>query len=169
MIPTPPVDPLSRVKAGQRLKWVVQSHKAKRAGPHYDLRFGSREMGGLYSWALPKSRLPDKPGEAVLAIQQPIHSYDYGDFTGTLRTGRGAGEVTMADTGQVSILEASPDRIRFSLVHSKTPVDYVLARRKDDKWILINVTQGRPRERHQAGAEDTGCTRAWALQALHCG
>jgi hypothetical protein len=127
---------------GQQLKWVIQRHNARRAGLHGDLRFGSPEVGGLYSWAIPKNRFPTKPGESVLALRQPIHRYEYGDFEGTIESGRGAGDVAIQDSGKVVITDAGPDRIRFALLHTRNPQEYALLRKKDNTWFLVNTTSG---------------------------
>jgi hypothetical protein len=66
---------LSKVKPGELLDYIVQHHLARRAGPHYDVRFGSPQTG-LYSWAVRKG-LPGPggkhPGGKHLAAQQPVH------------------------------------------------------------------------------------------------
>jgi hypothetical protein len=66
---------LSKVKPGELLDYIVQHHQARRAGPHYDVRFGTPETG-LYSWAVRKG-LPGPggkhPGGKHLAVQQPVH------------------------------------------------------------------------------------------------
>lgn len=52
------------------LPYVVQLHKARRAGTHYDVRFGPDQ---LYSWAT-KKELPG-PGKKTLLFQQPLHCF----------------------------------------------------------------------------------------------
>lgn len=49
----------------------IQSHKAKRAGPHFDLRLNDPKTSHAYSWAV--RNLP-APGEKTLAIEQPTHT-----------------------------------------------------------------------------------------------
>jgi hypothetical protein len=130
-------DPAS-VRAGQLLDWVVQRHKARRAGEHYDVRFGTPESG-LYSWAVRKG-VPG-PGKKHLAVQQPLHEYAYKDFRGEIPSGYGAGTVTTHDTGHVLVTKVTPNGIHFSTAHRRFPERFVLTRGKDaKKWLLINTT-----------------------------
>lgn len=135
-------DPISGLTAGQIADWVVQKHKAERAGEHYDIRFGTPETG-LYSWASRKG-LP-QPGEKRLAVQQPIHSHGYKDFAGTIREGYGKGEVERHDLGKVLVTKTAPDAIHFSTAHRRFPERYVLIRPKTGKnWLMLNTTKTQP-------------------------
>src|SRR4051794_21548218 len=96
---------LGRLQAGQLLDWVVQHHLARRAGPHYDVRFGTPETG-LYSWAARKG-LPE-PGQRHLAVQQPVHRHSYRNFEGSIPPGYGWGEVRKHDEGQVLVTRTGP-------------------------------------------------------------
>jgi len=64
---------LAKLQQGQLLDLIIQAHNAQRAGPHFDFRLGSPELG-LYSWATRKE-LP-KPGERPIGFyRQPVHCF----------------------------------------------------------------------------------------------
>lgn len=119
--------------------WVIQHHKAQRAGPHYDIRIGN-PYGMLMSWA---SRYLPSPGEKRLAIQQPLHEGQYADFEGELTSRYGKGTVKKHDRGQVLITEVRPDLIKFVVAHKKQPEQYVLkkvGKMGSKAWLMINTT-----------------------------
>lgn len=114
---------LSKLPVGLLLEYVVQRHKARRAGKHDDLRIGNED--GLHSWAIPKG-MP-KPGEKVLAVHQPIHDYSYRDFEGDIPENEyGAGTVEMADRGKAMVLKNEPDKINFTTAHRKNQEFFTL-------------------------------------------
>jgi len=137
------------------LEWVVQEHKARRAGRHLDVRFG--EPGGkpsLYSWAT-KKELP-KPGDRpVMLFQQPLHTGTYADFKGTIPSGYGAGTVNTHDRGKMIVTEASPEKIKFVTIHKGEPEYFTMIRRsgrptgdatsrqrqtQGGSWLMFNST-----------------------------
>ena len=132
------------------LRYVVQRHLARRAGPHYDIRFGPDD---LYSWAT-KKELP-KPGEKTMVYQQPLHKGEYAHFEGTLTHGYGAGTVKTHDKGQVIVQHADPNKIKFSVIHHKFPETYTMirysgapktpqterqAQTQGGSWLMMNTT-----------------------------
>jgi len=130
---------LSKVAPGQLLDWIVQRHRARRAGEHYDVRMGSPEMG-LFSWAVRKG-MP-QPGQKHLAIRQPLHEHGYKSFEGEIPSGYGAGHVSKHDEGRVLITKVSPTSIHFTTAHHRYPERYLLTRGADpNKWLLINTTK----------------------------
>jgi DNA ligase D-like protein (predicted 3'-phosphoesterase) len=134
---------LSKLPVGQLLNYVVQHHKADRAGPHYDVRLGNEDTG-LYSWASRKG-IPQK-GEKRLAVQQPLHDAAYGSFAGTIPEGYGKGTVSLHDTGKALITKVEPDKIHFTLAHRRYPERFVLVKpkggigQKEQNWLLMNTT-----------------------------
>lgn len=111
---------------------AVQLHKARRAGPHYDLRFVDPATSHAHSFAVPKARLPSKKDRMLLAIQQPTHRADYAlNFEGTIPEGQyGAGEVTMPIKERVQITRGGPRQIRFR----RGDQEYVLFRTEGNRW-----------------------------------
>jgi len=129
---------LSNINIGQLVDWIVQKHDAERAGTHYDVRFGTPESG-LYSWAARKG-LP-KPGEKNLAVQQPLHSYDYKDFEGRIEEGYGKGNVKKQDSGEILLTDVSPNKINFTTGSKRFPERFSLVRTgKGKNWLLLNTT-----------------------------
>jgi len=137
------------------LKYVVQSHKAQRAGQHYDIRFGPDQghKPTLLSWATRK--LPAEPGEKRMVFQQPLHTGAYADFEGEIVSGYGKGTVKTHDKGAVMVTKVSPNKISFVVLHKKHPETFTLvrksgrpitpktareARSQGGTWLMINTT-----------------------------
>ena len=128
-------------REGQGLMdYIVQRHDAERAGRHYDIRFGDKDLG-LLSWAARKG-LPE-PGNKHLAVQQPVHSHGYRDFEGTIPEGYGKGTVSTHDKGQALITKVTPESVHFTTAHQRHPERYTLARPKgwgNRDWLMMNTT-----------------------------
>ena len=124
--------------------FVVQFHRARRSGPHFDVRIGTPGTG-LFSWAT-RHALPE-PGFRRALFRQPLHSHDYGSFEGNLPVGGyGAGQVKIHRKGQVLITKIKPGLVEFTTADKRHPERFKLLRPagwKDDDWLLINTT---PRE-----------------------
>lgn len=116
----------------------IQSHKADRAGQHFDLRLNDPETNHAYSWAI--RSLPG-PGEKVLAVEQPTHSKDYMGWSGIIESGYGKGTVDSVFHDKVEVLDSSPDRITFNVYGPSQKVSrYVLMRTDEKQWLLYNYT-----------------------------
>jgi len=141
---------LKRLPLNRSLRWVVQEHRAKRAGKHYDVRLGDKM---LFSWAT-KKELPE-PGQRISVFQQPLHKGEYADFEGEILSGYGAGTVRTKDKGSVLVTKVKPDQINFTVTHRKFPEMYTLVRRsgppakpkterekktQGGTWLMINTT-----------------------------
>lgn len=93
-------------------KYTIHEHKARRAGLHLDLRL--QKGNDVYSFALPKSQLPD--GKKIfLAILSHV---DYNDlsalsFVGTISSGYGAGSLSIRETGTYKIIEWPSDNSKI--------------------------------------------------------
>ena len=133
-----------KLQAPQTMEFVTQLHNAKKAGPHIDLRIGDTTSGIAHSWALPKVIVP-KPGEKVLAIQQPDHSIHYMDFRGLIGKGYGAGTVKAMDRLQTEVHHSEPGKMKFRLERGGGVEEFVLRRTskkpRGTKWLLQNVTK----------------------------
>ena len=127
------------LKPGQFATLVIQEHHAKRAGKHYDIRLGTPELG-LFSWSSRKF-LPDI-SDKILAIQQPLHDYDYKDYVGPIEAGYGAGDVRKVLETSVLVTNVTPDSISFTTAEERLPSRFTLVRDKRDprRWYLINNT-----------------------------
>jgi DNA polymerase Ligase (LigD)/Helicase conserved C-terminal domain/SNF2-related domain len=132
-----------KLRVGQMLDYVIQHHKAERAGPHYDVRFGNKDTG-LLSWAARKG-VPE-PGQKHLAVQQPLHRHGYKDFEGNIESGYGKGTVKKHDEGQILLTKVTPHSIHFSTASGRYPERFTLARPKgwDRNWLLMNTTPRAP-------------------------
>jgi len=127
---------------GQLTDWVVQHHLARRAGPHYDVRFGTPQTG-LYSWAVRKG-LP-LPGARHLAVQQPTHEHGYKDFEGEIPGGYGAGKVKKHQAGNILITKIDPNAVHFTTAQGRFPERFTLVKPKAGRnWLLINTTPTQP-------------------------
>lgn len=126
---------LSKIKPGDVHDFIIQKHKAQRAGTHFDVRFGSPSTG-LYSWAT-KKELP-QPGKPITLFQQPIHSFKYKDFEGVIPKGYGAGSVEKYKEDKVLINAVTPDAIHLTLSSKQQPERYALLKPKDGSkdWLL---------------------------------
>jgi len=134
------VGDLSKIQAGQLLDFVIQRHAARRAGEHYDVRFGDPTMGA-FSWATRKE-LPSA-GKRIALFRQPLHHHGYMPFQGTLRGGYGAGTVRTHQKGKILVTRVSPNRISFTLAGQRYPERFALIRPRsfaDKAWLLVNTT-----------------------------
>lgn len=134
-------EPARKLKPGQLVDYVVQKHDTKRkpGRPHLDLRLGSPETG-LFSWAVPKGKLP-KPGEKKLAPQTQVHDYEYRTYEGDIGKGYGAGHVRREDLGRAIITNTTPNTVSFTLADSRVPTRYSLIHMNTGNgkdWLLIN-------------------------------
>jgi bifunctional non-homologous end joining protein LigD len=135
-----------RAKAGKKLRFVIQKHRATRL--HYDFRL---EAGGvLASWAIPKGPTFD-PKERRLAMHVEDHPMDYRTFEGIIPKGNyGAGEVIVWDEGTYELAEGTDPvkeigkgKIKFIMHGKKMHGEFTLVRIKGresesgDPWLLI--------------------------------
>lgn len=143
----------SKLPVNELVDLVIQLHKARRAGQHYDVRIGNKDTG-LLSWATRKG-LPD-PGKRHALFQQPVHSYDYKDFQGEIPEGYGAGTVSTHRNGRVLVTSVKPGLITFTTGDERYPQRYSLVRTKDDNWLAINNTPTKPVEYEKAHYKSIG-------------
>jgi bifunctional non-homologous end joining protein LigD len=128
--------------------FVVQKHKARRAGLHWDFRLEHNDV--LWSWAVRKGPSLD-PADKRIAVHVEDHPLDYADFEGTIPDGNyGAGTVETWDRGTWEPL-IDPDKglrdgeIKFVLSGKRLHGKFTLVRLKpkpeqrsrQDNWLLI--------------------------------
>ena len=111
------VGDLSKLKPGL-VDFVIQHHKADKAGPHFDVRLGTPETG-LYSWAT-KHELPE-PGARRALFQQPVHTHEYAGFEGEIPSGYGKGTVATKRRGEILVTSVAADKIEFTTADKKHP------------------------------------------------
>jgi bifunctional non-homologous end joining protein LigD len=136
--------------------FVVQKHKAHRAGLHWDFRL--EHDGVLWSWAVRKGPSLD-PTDKRIAVHVEDHPLDYADFQGTIPDGQyGAGTVETWDRGTWEPL-LDPDEglrdgeIKFVLSGKRLHGKFTLVRLKpkpdqrgrQDNWLLIKGHDGEER------------------------
>jgi len=145
---------IHKLITGKELPFVIQRHLAERAGPHYDVRFGTRPdaQAPLVSFATKKDW--PGPGGKTMLFQQPLHSGQYADFEGEITHGYGKGTVKTHEKGKLIVTQADKDKIKFVLAHKKFPETYTLIRKsgpprpkterqratQGGSWLLINTT-----------------------------
>jgi DNA ligase D-like protein (predicted 3'-phosphoesterase) len=114
--------------------FVVQAHKARRAGLHYDFRL---EMDGvLKSWAFRKQP-PEDSGLRRLGILQVDHELSYASFEGEITDGYGAGTVEIWDKGEYELIELKPEKkIEFELNGQRLKGRYIMVS-TDRGWLLF--------------------------------
>lgn len=121
----------------QQVDYVIQEHKAKKAGLHYDFRIALQ--GKALSWAT-KKLFPTQPGSSIALFRQPDHTVEYMSFSGTLPEGYGAGSVRVMEKGKVGVVESDPRKIRFVITTKKGNNEYLLINTNSDTWLLKNVS-----------------------------
>jgi len=114
--------------------FVVQAHKARRAGLHYDFRL---EIDGvLKSWAFRKE-LPVGPGVRRLGIPQVDHEMSYAAFEGEIAGGYGAGTVEIWDKGEYELIQLKLEKkIEFMLKGQRLKGRYIMVN-TDRGWLLF--------------------------------
>jgi len=126
-------------KGGNRHRFVIQLHHAKKARDHYDLRL-ENDNGTLSSWSIPKHKLP-KGKEKLLAIKTEDHPVEYLKFKGEIAAGYGAGTVEIHDSGTYEEIEASRTKIVFRLKGKKEKGIYKLFRAGGgNKWMVMEAS-----------------------------
>src|SRR5580700_6673550 len=133
-------------KAAEKLRFVVQMHRATRL--HYDFRL---EAGGvLASWAVPKGPTL-VPLDRRLAMHVEDHPMDYRDFEGNIPAKQyGAGSVIVWDRGTYALAEGTDPaaeiangKIKFILHGKKLKGEFTLVKirpresESGDPWLLI--------------------------------
>lgn len=128
--------------------FVVQKHRAHRAGLHWDFRLEHNDV--LWSWAVRKGPSLD-PADKRIAVHVEDHPLDYADFEGSIPDGNyGAGTVETWDRGSWEAL-IDPDQglrdgeIKFVLSGTRLNGKFTLVRLKpkrdqrsrQDNWLLI--------------------------------
>ena len=141
-IPSKRIKEVPRISEPQEWRRAIQHHKAKRAGPHYDLRIVDDKTGKAYSWAV--RNLPTNPGDKTLAKLQPTHTSTYSTWSGVIEEGYGAGTVKLFSEDKIEVLKADLDHLTFNVYKSNGDTErFALINTGDDNWLFHNVTPTR--------------------------
>lgn len=117
-------------------RFVIQRHKAAKAGEHFDLRL-ENDDGAMTSWAIPKHKLP-KGKEKLLAMKTEDHPISYMKFEGAIPEGEyGAGTVEIYDKGTYDEIEWKKNKIIFKLKGRKEKGRYKIFKTDGDKWMIM--------------------------------
>jgi bifunctional non-homologous end joining protein LigD len=116
---------------GERLRYVIQKHRATQL--HYDFRLEFH--GVLLSWAVPKGPSLD-PSVKRLAMQVEDHPLDYSEFEGVIPEGEyGGGTVMVWDQG-----EWSPESEDVEDALKKGDLKFTLHGKKlKGSWVLVRT------------------------------
>jgi bifunctional non-homologous end joining protein LigD len=122
-------------------QFVIQEHKADRAGLHWDVRLGHN--GVLVSWATKK--LPDlinTNSKKIMLFQTPDHDSSWINFAGKIEDGYGAGEVNIYDTGNYELLSWKDDHITVVFYGNKIKGKYTFVlypdkKSKETQWLFF--------------------------------
>jgi DNA ligase D-like protein (predicted 3'-phosphoesterase) len=129
-------EPEGKVEGKNQHRFVIQLHKAKKAGEHFDLRL-ENDDGTMSSWAIPKHKLPSG-SEKLLAMKTEDHPISYNKFKGEIPEGEyGAGTVSIHDSGKYEEIERSTNKIVFKLRGKKEKGIYNLFKTDGKKWMIM--------------------------------
>lgn len=133
-------------KSDNKHRFVIQRHKAKKAGEHFDLRLENDE-GAMSSWSIPKHHLPSGK-EKLLAVKTEDHPLEYRTFEGTIPEGEyGAGEVEIYDSGTYDDIEWGKTKIVFQLKGKKEKGTYKLFRTDGKSWMIMADSEQKAEDR----------------------
>ena len=104
--------------------FVVQKHKAKRAGLHYDIRltYISKTIGKcmLLSFATRKlTELLSRKTKRIAVFPTEDHSLNYAKFEGNIPDGYGAGTVEIWDRGNLEYVKFNRKEIKVKFKGDK--------------------------------------------------
>lgn len=111
--------------------YTIHSHK-QASKLHWDLRILSPRKATVWSFAIPKSRPPEKK-ERILAIQTEDHPVKWISFEGTLKNGD---VITIVESYECDIVMFSKERMIIDFHGEKFQGKHLLLKMKDDKWLF---------------------------------
>lgn len=130
----------AKLKPGMLIDYFIQHHLAKRRGPHYDLRLGTKNTN-LFSWATQNHPLKQHEGNRIPAARTNLHRYSYGTFEGHIPPGYGHGDVKLDSKGKAVVTRRTDNTISFSIEDGKYPQRFTLINPGQEYgknyWILL--------------------------------
>lgn len=127
---------------GKRRTFVVQKHKANKAGLHYDFRLEMPTKKGvkLVSWVIRKGPSLN-PSMKRLAIETSDHDLKYGTFEGITEKGYGAGKTIIWDKGTYKIVK--PEIKSKEDLKNIKKFEFILSGKKlHGRFIMIQTEHG---------------------------
>ncbi len=129
-----------KLKPGMLVDYFIQQHDAKRRGPHYDFRIGSKKTG-LFSWATQKHPFHLHEGDRQGAARTNVHAHSYGKWEGHIPKGYGHGDVKLDSHGKAKITRTAHNLLSFSVLDKDNPQRFTLimpgAKHGDNFWLLL--------------------------------
>lgn len=125
-----------------KTRFSIQDHFQKKShSSHFDLRILNPRETTLWSWALPKSKFPNR-GERVLAIRTANHRVSYMYFDGELENGD---KVKLFDRGKCRIILLTENLIVINFNGSKIKgsFNFIKMVGSDDAWLVTQSKQQR--------------------------
>lgn len=133
-------------------KFILHKHDAKTAGLHWDFRVSIPNRDLLASFAIPKARIPQKPGDKVLLVRTSDHGRYWLNIENmTIPDGEyGAGEITTLQKGVCEIEGWSNNHITF-VIHGDKNIEYFNGRYalikfkgskthdRENLWVLVKT------------------------------
>ena len=130
-----------KLRPGMLVDYFVQHHLAKKRGPHYDFRIGTKNTG-LFSWAGENHPLKTHEGDKSAITRTNLHSHSYGKWEGMIPPGYGHGEVKLDSSGKALITNVTPKTISFTIPDKDNQQRYTLINpgKGYDKnfWLLLH-------------------------------
>jgi len=125
------------------LNYVIQKHRARRAGIHLDFRIQYPKKPALASFAIAKKDRFPEFSVKFLVIRTPDHGLEWLDWTKPIEKGNyGAGTFEIIQKGKLQIEGWSNNHITFKIDGPKIKGRYTLIRaygRKSKTWFLIKT------------------------------
>lgn len=132
--------------------FVLHKHIAKTAGPHIDFRLQIPNRDLLASFAIPKSVIPKKPGDKVLAVRGSDHGHYWLHVENMeIPDGSyGAGSISTLQRGKAEIEGWSSSHITF-VIHGDKNTEYFNGRYalikfagkkthdRENLWVLVKT------------------------------
>ncbi|MHA1368130.1 MAG: DNA polymerase ligase N-terminal domain-containing protein [Promethearchaeota archaeon] len=132
---TPSSDLRPKISLFTLLPYVIQEHKAKRAGLHYDFRV-KRGENDWESWAIRKG-FPKKPGIKHLAAPTPSHDEYWAKFSGVIPRGYGSGRQKVVESGKIDVIRERKKKNK-SITFKKGKDYYTMIKLKKGKnWLIF--------------------------------
>ncbi len=125
-----------------KTNFVIQVHRIGRSNKvHWDLRIQNPRNDQLWSWAIPKQKMPQS-GNKILAIKQSDHPPSFLDLEGTrIAKGGRRDRYEIYDKGKVDLLSAGNDRMFVEFYGSRITGKYMFIDIDDtsnqDNWLII--------------------------------